>query len=391
MTPSNILNAGFSPAAYRAANVDLTQMSDADAISHFILHGAKERRQFEQKELRAEHLRGDRDIVISLSYNYARSNIGLDAESIVRTLDVLAKIEGCAPFLLIGDSHSVAYHRLIVSGNRWFIPLHLCCPGGSAIGLPNDQSRSGYGAAIKRMVDGLSSRDIEIPLLLQFGQVDTEFASAFRRIRDAERQFNLERAISFNEESVRKYSSWLSYLSRRYKNITVLSIFPPCLSNDTWRQGYVNGHIAFLEELDLSDLHSKISELEIPDLSTRTSIHAHYNQLLKSACDNIGLAFAEGFFEYLSDRKVIDEKWIPFYRGADHHLEYQPVQAPTEAVLRRILCSGESETVRTRLQRYAAAPILDRARTSVFRVLGRLRDYRDRFRSKFFESRSGWS
>src|SRR6185437_11761165 len=75
-------------------------------------------------------------------------------ETVPQRLAVLTELRciGCRPFLLVGDSHSNLYRRSSVRATEWLTPIHVLCSAGSAQGLVNPASRSGYGDRIRRLI-----------------------------------------------------------------------------------------------------------------------------------------------------------------------------------------------------------------------------------------------
>jgi hypothetical protein len=165
-------------------------------------------------------------------------------------IDVLNGLKpiGCRPYVLIGDSHSSLYRRSGVASDQWLAPMHALCIGGSALGLKNPASTSGYGSLIKRFIaqiEAVAPIGSGLPIVFQFGQVDTEFVFNFRRIRGGQRAFDMPAFASFCQESVQAYLSFLTDVFRQDQrgNVSILSILPPSLSDQALIDGYVNGRI----------------------------------------------------------------------------------------------------------------------------------------------------
>ncbi|MBS0639692.1 MAG: hypothetical protein JSS43_07465 [Proteobacteria bacterium] len=185
------------------------------------------------------------------------------------------------PFVIVGDSHSTFYRYAAVRENKWLLPLHVCCTAGSARGLGNPNSRSGYGTQLRglfQFIEDKAATD-RMPILIQFGQVDLEFVQPFQRVKDGAQAFDAEAFRSFAVSSVRFYIEFLcDAIPRSLRpRLTVLGVFPPALSNETLRKGYVNGHIAALDGMDEVSLKSVLAALEWPDCHLRTALHADYN------------------------------------------------------------------------------------------------------------------
>jgi hypothetical protein len=147
---------------------------------------------------------------------------------------------------------------------------------------------------------------------------------------------------SFCRESIDAYVSFLSEVFRvdQRGNATVLSILPPSLSDAMLMDGYINGQIVSLEStIDENDMRRAIQTLEIPDLKTRTSMHAYYNSLLREACSSGGFRFMETFSCFLDADGILASRFVPETRGSDHHLEFQPTRVEIESTLWRAVDS----------------------------------------------------
>jgi hypothetical protein len=354
-----LLSAGFSCEAYRTAHQDIReQISSADAAGeHFIRHGVAERRTFpitlniKALESLSALRTGQRlrvvELMVALTNAYAaglESPVDLFAPFV---LDVLSGLKplGCRPYLLIGDSHSLIHRRAAVRSGQWLAPVHVLCIGGSALGLGNPASKSGYGSLIKRVmaqIEAQAPAGSALPVILVFGQVDTEFVFNFRRVRSGQRAFDMAAFESFCRESIDAYLRFLTDVFRqdRRSKVTIASILPPAVSDAKLRDGYVNSPILSLESTaDENAMRQALRQLEWPDLKTRTSLHAYYNSLLWEACSNNGFRFTETFSCFLGSDGVLESRFVPETRGSDHHLEFKPTRAEIESTLWRVLDS----------------------------------------------------
>jgi hypothetical protein len=68
----------------------------------------------------------------------------------------------------------------------------------------------------------------------------------FKRIETGHHWFEPE---AFDQFCRRSVFSYVGFLNDHFKhhNVAVASIFPPTLSDEAWREGYVNAHIAATE------------------------------------------------------------------------------------------------------------------------------------------------
>ena len=334
---STLLAAGFEPSRYAQAHADLAGLDEAAACRHFIDHGADERRIFPVKvDTGALRQIGDKKIVRALvnAWGLSAARSGQDVSTVCSELLGLADL-GCRPYLVMGDSHSDRYCRFGTRGHHWLGPVHLSCSAGSARGLGNPRSRSGYGSLIRRNVASLVQRDIDIPMIVQFGQVDTEFVSIFNRIKQGSRSFSMHEAQAFNLVTIGAFVGFMRDCvpSATRHRVNVASLFPPSLSDEKWAEGYINGHILSLEAANVADISARIRELEVPSFRQRTELHAHYNEHLERHCRREGFGFVDGFSPLLGENGLLDQRWIAETQGADHHVDHMPTTAPIESLL----------------------------------------------------------
>ena len=340
--------AGFSEVDYYRSNPDLQTAfaSPRRALFHFLAMVKIERRKFpialHANGLAAIHAlpTDDRTMIAGLLASLADAATfrgTAPQPEVLRDLwpevQMLSRLGGHA-FVIVGDSHSTFYRRSAVQGGDWLLPLHVCCSGGSAIGLGNAHSRSGYGKQVQALIESLSEAENggNIPVLIQFGQVDLEFVHPFRRIRQGATHFDRGEFEAFSAASVAAYSTYLESLvppSRR-ANVIVLGVFPPAVKDEVLRRGHINGHIAALEGINDPDaLKAALAGLEWPDLAIRTRLHADHNARLEEAVCAAGFRFSSDFEGLLSRDDILDQRFISSGRGEDHHLDF----APTETLL----------------------------------------------------------
>lgn len=189
---------------------------------------------------------------------------------------VLALIgEGARPYLLAGDSHSNQYNLTGDRNGEWLLPLHMLCTAGSASGLANPRSVSGYGGHLRRAVLDIESlrHAREIPFLMQFGQVDIELVHHYQRARNGERTLKLDNYRASCAATVESYMGFATrmFRSRQRANVFLVSVFPPVLSDAALKRGYLNEDIAQREGAGPSEqLLQALLGLEFADLTQRT-------------------------------------------------------------------------------------------------------------------------
>ncbi len=330
---------GFTPAGYLAMHDDLIGrgMQENDALGHYFRFGLHEGRHIPVSPriddflplLRVPVTDGQarRTLLFQFWTNQERvADETTDWDADITTISAALFDAGALPYVVLGDSHSHCYSKPMIHDDVLLAPIHLLCSGGSALGLANAKSRSGYGNAIRDFFSRQASQADRsvVRYLFKFGQVDAEFVSVFRRIQHGQARFAMADFERFARESVTRYEIFLGRVLEIFPHpdrIKVCGIFPPALADATWRTGYVNAHIAFLETgQQVESLAEAVRDLEIPDLLTRTHMHALYNGLLQVACARLGLAFINDFTPLLSGAGVVERAWTGGNQGNDHHL-----------------------------------------------------------------------
>lgn len=243
---------------------------------------------------------------------------------------------GAKPYLAIGDSHSKMLIADFAPRKRdWLTGIHFLCTGASALGLGNPASRSGYGP--KLLAWFAECPPLDIPVIMQFGQVDAEFVWHFQRVRDDRRAFTMAEFEDFARRSVQSYAAFLEQLRASCDTIHVCSLNPPTLGDHMWEQGYLNAHIATLEgDRTLAAMAEGIRRLEIPSLRTRTQMHAFYNDLLQAECERLGLGFVDLFTPFLGSHGLVGKEFASV-NFADHHLRHRATTPVVAAALWRMV------------------------------------------------------
>jgi hypothetical protein len=334
---------GFSANQYLRTNPDLADagLDEAGATFHYLSCGALS----EQRRFNASIQPGDRSwiaaleafpldstasrmLLVNLMLNRIWSDrTPFDAEQGMNGEFLgVCRRKGIRPLLMIGDSHCQAYLVPQEIGGIVHIPLPMVCHGGSAAGLANPDSRSGFGTGITRFLDlhGSLVRDFELPCFFKFGQVDAEFVWIFRRAQRDETSWSMAEFETFAGRAVTRYMEFLERLSVAHDlvgQVRVLSIFPPTLSDASWHKGYVNARIGRLESDLAGDvLSAKVRQLTIPTQWQRTRLHALWNASVMAECARRGLLYVDDFQMLLDHRGLVDGAFTTGHDGADHHL-----------------------------------------------------------------------
>jgi hypothetical protein len=236
---------------------------------------------------------------------------------------------GMGAGLIIGDSHSAFYMHPEFIASLGMFPLHAFCSGGSARGLSNSSSKSGYGNSILSYLDSdrfQKNSSIKF-IMFKFGQVDIEFVHNFSRIKHQSKHFDLQESGEFITQTVSLYFAFLRKVKTLVGDtipIVVCSVFPPALLNDHIITGYSNGHIAFLEEQAEADLlKQQLAILEYGNLHQRTTLHRLFNTICVKECQALNLLVLNDFDIFINKRSgLIDRQYTPESKGRDHHIDF---------------------------------------------------------------------
>jgi hypothetical protein len=332
---------GFSAEAYRDHYDDFAPLNwgPTEALEHFFNHGLDERRTIPMTldrnalvalgrlpiadtGFKAKLLTGlARYLFANLDHPYGPAIV--ERWPVVRDLTR----QGARPYFITGDSHSNHLNVTGARGGEWLLPIHLLCTAGSAAGLGNPASRSGYGPLLRdaiRTIQTLPGGN-EISFLFQFSQVDIEFVYHFRRVRDRRQVLDLHDYRTFCDDTLKRYIGFVANvfdLPRR-KRVFLVSVFPPALSDAAWRQGYVNDDISRREtDESVQALSEGIRKLEIANFRQRTEIHLYFNARLKAACKRLGFGFLDVATGFLGADGLLNLLYIsPETQGFEHHLD----------------------------------------------------------------------
>ncbi len=257
--------------------------------------------------------------------------------------------------LIIGDSHSAFYMHSEFIASLGLFPLHGFCSGGSARGLSNPSSKSGYGNWILAYLGSdrfQANKSIKF-ILFKFGQVDIEFVHNFSRIKHQNKYFDMRQSSDFVAQTVSTYFSFLRKVKELVGDklpIFVCSVFPPALLNEHIVTGYSNGHIAFLEEQAEADLLKRqLASLEYGSLHQRTVLHKLFNTVCEKECHALDVQFFNDFDIFIDEKSgLIDRRYIPESRGTNHHIDFHldAVQPARQALFRSLRSLVANATAR---------------------------------------------
>jgi hypothetical protein len=166
--------------------------------------------------------------------------------------------------LITGDSHS----QTICFNNS----IHILCSGGSAKGLNNPNSISKYHNILIYNVKANNYSN----LFFLFGGVDVDFCFIHKLLKNNDIDYK-----KFNLEVINNY---LNFITNNFfdKSVIILSVGLPCLDDENFITGILNGHINHLENQDINILKENLLSCSVlPDIYKRTEITLHFNKILE--------------------------------------------------------------------------------------------------------------
>ena len=345
-----ILRTGFSPSAYRDSFGDLAEQgfNPTQALAHFFRHGLQEGRSVTMDLDLDAFLAlarlpiGNRWLRANLLSTLARQlfdpkNTKSGAYIAERWPQVLVLREiGARPYFIAGDSHAALFVHTTAREDTWLLPIHISCSAGSARGLVNPKSVSGYGTMLRDIVSAIQDLPNidQVPFLMQFGQVDLEFVYNYTRVREDRPRLDLGDYRRFCDDTAQRYAGFLTNLRGRQR-MSLISVFPPVLSDKALRGGYVTDDIVWREsDLSSHDLSMRLRKFEMADIAQRTAIHAHFNARLRAAADSLGIGFVDAMTPFLGADGIVHPDYIiPETEGAEHHMNGRYTRPTAQSIV----------------------------------------------------------
>lgn len=230
---------------------------------------------------------------------------------------------GARPYGLVSDSHGRLLCRRDRRGDAWLLPIWSLETGASARGL-GGEGRSGAGPRVRAALARLLAIE-GLPILVKFGQVDIEFVHPFKRLAAGALAFDEAEFDAFLDETIERYADFLvrAVPAELRARVRVTSPFPPVLSDDAWRAGYVNAHIVDQHGPAGADLAAALAGLEIPDIARRTALHRRAGERLRQAAEAEGFVFVDDLSPFLGADGRVDPALVGRAAGRDHHLDFR--------------------------------------------------------------------
>ena len=200
---------------------------------------------------------------------------------------------------LFGDSHIDCINHKDIQK----YPLH----AASAMGLNNPKSVSGYQETFLILYNKINKDN---KVMLKFGQVDTEFVYYIKLT---------DKNISFKEFSISSIDKYFKFIlnNLHFKNVIILSIYPPFLNDVYVKMGITNLH--FMNHDFKQNLINKLNIINIPTIHERVQFNKIYNRLLKEKCDELNIPFID------LESFLLQYNEEPLYLNSDqdHHISNQ--------------------------------------------------------------------
>jgi hypothetical protein len=131
------------------------------------------------------------------------------------------------------------------------------------------------------------------------------------------------------------------FASARRRNVFLISVFPPVMSDDAWRAGHLNDDVVRREtDMPFEQLTAGIRTLEVASLRQRTQIHAHCTQVLRAAARQHGFSFVDSFTPFLGPDGMADPQYmLAEGHGFEHHLDSRRTRRKLEELLWEIIAA----------------------------------------------------
>lgn len=326
--------AGFSAAEYRGSGADLLDglPSDEWSAKHFVQFLEAEVRtprrfpidlNFSCLEMLARKTVYSKWHLASLLRNLIQAQIDYSRDiikekefwgNVLKTLSLVG-----VPVVFFGDSHSRLFRQTIHGNGGIIIPINVLCGGGSAVGLPNGSSRSGYGsllnAATKAIGEAEQARKYKVPVCFNFGQVDVEFVHTYRRLKRGDLRPGIAEFYEFCTEVSSSYIAWIRDLAAL--NTVVVGINPPCINDKYIFEAYLAQMQVYLgagvaDENRGEDFEALVPEfykLQFSDKLSRTEEHRYFNDCLQKQARQHRVNYIDGFQDLIARSGCIDPKY----------------------------------------------------------------------------------
>ena len=133
--------------------------------------------------------------------------------------------------------------------------------------------------------------------------------------------------IDYKEFNLQVINNYLNFITNNFfdKSVIILSVGLPCLDDEYFIKGILNGHINYLENQDINLLEKDLLSCKVlPDIYKRTEITLHFNKILeeeiiKTKKTNIKYLDITSFTYDCNLKRIKDE----YFTRNDHHNFYR--------------------------------------------------------------------
>lgn len=347
-----LLQSGFNPGSYVESHADLKDigMDSVAGMAHFLLHGFDEYRHVEcgplgsglsslagyswPNQVYAAQLA---ECLFFVQLRHPETEAILWSGEIGDVLAAVADLGG-RPCFIMGDSHTNHYRRSVRWRAGWLAPLPLACHGATAGHLGTSTSPDAEGSRLLGFVKRVAATQSEwnIPILMKFGGLDTEFRWMLHRVHRQIYRFSEADFDQYMDRSLRGYGVFLDRLTQTIPphQLHLCTVFPSVLLDSIWASRFSEVCGGGVE--GVASLRAVVSRMECPDLQTRNRLRARYNSGLRHLTETRGLGFIDDFTPLLDSSGLLDRRFAP-RDPMDFHLDLDACGPELTLLLRKTL------------------------------------------------------
>lgn len=330
----------FDAARYIRDYPDLIQggVSPATAAEHFARHGCQEGRiagfaPFPTGLANAPRQHQDRDVDATALFRsvFDCQIRGFPGDKTMwpspspAVADAIRHHRGL-PYFAVGDSHARHFVHHAPYAESWPAGMPVVMHGATAAGLFADGSPSAAGLALLRWCQkamAIAKGELDVPIFLVFGGLDTEFRWIYQRLRDGVTEYTVENFDKHTNVALEHYRAFLTMLAgiAGPHRLHVCSAFPSTREKPVWNETFVSVHAKSPSDADA--MRHALARMEIPDRPTRTALRLRFNARLASVCADLKLRYVECCQPFLNQNGDIDPTLVDASPGGDFHLKHE--------------------------------------------------------------------
>ncbi len=332
-----LLQCGFDPSIYVEGHADLKSigMDSAAGVVHFLVHGFDECRYVEfgplgtgfsslagyswPSRVYAAHLA---ESLFFAQLRHPGTEAILWSGEIGDVLEAVSDLGG-QPYLILGDSHANHYRRNVRSHEGWLAPFPVACPGAPAGHLGTSTAPDALGQRMLALIERVAATQSEwnIPVLLKFGGLDTEFRWTLHRVRREISTFSDADFDQYMDRSLHGYGAFIDRLTQIIPphQLHLCTVFPSVLPDRIWASRFSDMHGGGID--GVASLQAAVARLECQDLETRNRLRVRYNSGLRHMAEARRLGFIDDFTPLLDSSGMLDQRFAP-RDPMDFHLDW---------------------------------------------------------------------